>query len=74
LILEMRVRHLPPEQPERRHSMRTNPLQLVVPEDSAKATTDGSSELSGIPAVLDAAIGRLRFVSDDEGATPDDAA
>jgi hypothetical protein len=54
--------------------MRNNRLQLVVPENNAKVTTDATTELSAVPAMPDAVTRRLRLVDGDEGAPPDDAA
>ena len=54
--------------------MRHDRLKLVVPEDSAKAATDGTTELLAVPATPDPAMRRLRVVDADEGPLPDDAA
>lgn len=54
--------------------MRSNRLQLVVPETSAKATNDGPTELSAVTITPDAVTGRLRLVDTGEGSPPDDAA
>jgi hypothetical protein len=54
--------------------MRHDRLQLVVDEKSAKATTDGPTELPAVPANPDSGLRRLRLVDADEGAPPDDAA
>ena len=51
-----------------------NRLQLVVPENDAKATTDSPTDLSEVPALPDAAMRRLRLVEADDGGPPDDAA
>jgi hypothetical protein len=53
--------------------MRDSRLQLVVPENSATATTDGP-ELSAPPVMSDAIMRRLRTVDAGEGVPPDDAA
>jgi hypothetical protein len=80
LVLEMRVRHLPPEPPDLPNhlkggnSMRHNRLKLVVPEDSTKAATDGSTESRAVPATPDSSVLRLRVVDADGGPLPDDAA
>ena len=54
--------------------MQHDRLKLVVPEDSARAATNGSAELSAVPAMPDSSVRRLRVVDADEGPFPDDAA
>ena len=54
--------------------MRHVRLKLVVPEDSAHAATDGSTEFLAVPATPDSFVRRLRVVLADEGPLPDDAA
>ena len=56
--------------------MRHDRLKLVVPEDSANAATDGSTELFAVPATPGSwiSVRRLRVVDADEGPLPDDAA
>ena len=54
--------------------MRHERLKLVVPEDSAKAVTDGKTERLEIPATPDPGMRLLRIVDADEGPLPDDAA
>ena len=54
--------------------MRHNRLKLVVPEDSTKAATDGSTESRAVPATPDSSVLRLRVVDADGGPLPDDAA
>jgi hypothetical protein len=54
--------------------MRDNRLQLVEPENGAKATTDAPAERSTTPATPDAVMRPLRLVGAREGIPPDDAA
>ena len=54
--------------------MRHHRLQLVVPENDTKATTDGTTDLSEVPAMPDAAMPWLRLVEADDGGPSDDAA
>jgi hypothetical protein len=54
--------------------MRSSRLQLVGPENSAKATSDAPTELAAAPAMPDALVPRLRLVESDDGGPPDDAA
>jgi hypothetical protein len=54
--------------------MRSKRLQLVGPENSAKATTDTPTEVAGAPAMPDGVTRRLCLVETDEGTPPDDAA
>ena len=54
--------------------MRRDRLKLIVPEDSAPAATDRSTELLGTPAPPDSAVRRLHVVDADEAPFPDDAA
>jgi hypothetical protein len=54
--------------------MRSNRLQLVVPENRAKASTDAPTELSAVTAMPDAVTRRFRLVDADDGGPPDDAA
>jgi hypothetical protein len=75
LILEMRVRHLPPEPSKKEaHSMRRNQLKLVVVENGVTAATDGPAEIPAVAARPDVAMRWLRVDDADEGAPPDDAA
>jgi hypothetical protein len=48
LILEMRVRHLPPEQPERRCIHARQSAEARRAREQSKATTDGPTELSAV--------------------------
>jgi len=54
--------------------MRHDRLKLIVPEDGAKAATDGTTELFAVPATTETSVRRLRVVDADEGPLPDDAA
>jgi hypothetical protein len=54
--------------------MRYPRLKLVVPEDSAHAAVDGSSESFAVPAMPDSSVQLMRVVDADEGPPPDDAA
>ena len=75
LVLEMRVRHLPPEPPERRCFHATRSAEARRSRRRARrAATDGSTELLAVPATPDSGARRLRVVDADEGPLPDDAA
>jgi hypothetical protein len=75
LILEMRVRHLPPEPSERRrNTMQRDRLKLVVPENRAAATTGDPKDLPTVTERLHSGIPRLSLVESDDGAPPEDAA
>jgi hypothetical protein len=75
LILEMRVRHLPPEPSERRrNTMQRDRLKLVVPENRAAATNSDPKDLPTVTERLHSGIPRLSLVESDDGAPPEDAA
>jgi hypothetical protein len=75
LILEMRVRHLPPEPSERRrNTMQRDRLKLVVPENRAAATSDDPTASSAVTERPDAGVRRLHLVESDDGSPPEDAA
>jgi hypothetical protein len=54
--------------------MQHNRLKLVIPEDTAKATTDGTAELVSVTGKRDLGHCPLRLLIADEGPAPDDAA
>ncbi len=49
-------------------------LQLVVPENDTKATTEIRTNLSEVPALPDTHMPWLRLVDADDGGPSDDAA
>ena len=59
LVLEMRVRHLPPNHLKGGASMRHDRLSLVRPEDGAETATESSLKLHVVPASPDSAVRRL---------------
>jgi len=54
--------------------MRSNRLQLVVPENRAMASTDVPAGPSEVTAMPDAVVRRLGLMEADDGEPPDDAA
>jgi len=54
--------------------MRDNRLQLVEPENSAKASTDAPTKRVVVTPMPDGVGPGLRLVEGDDGAPPDDAA
>ena len=51
-----------------------NRLKLVVPENSATAATDGTTESLVVVGTPDPDVRRLRLVDSEEAPFPDDAA
>ncbi len=49
-------------------------LKLVIPEDSGKSVTDGTTDRFDIPATPEPVMRLLRVLDADEGPLPDDAA
>ena len=80
LVLEMRVRHLPPEPTESSNlkgvaRMDVKRLRLVADTDRLDAPTDSTSGASLLGEADDPVGPPLRFIDlDEEGSFPDDAA